>query len=76
MCPDCAREYADPADRRFHAQPVACPAGRTTQRRHHRSARPVAVTARPARAGEHMAVRRNSDTTARRAPESSPPPPP
>ena len=22
---DCAREYADPADRRFHAQPVACP---------------------------------------------------
>lgn len=26
MCADCAREYADPADRRFHAQPVACPA--------------------------------------------------
>ncbi|MCZ1003751.1 acylphosphatase [Streptomyces mirabilis] len=26
MCSDCAREYADPADRRFHAQPVACPA--------------------------------------------------
>ena len=26
MCPDCAREYADPADRRFHAQPVACAA--------------------------------------------------
>ena len=25
MCPDCAREYADPSDRRFHAQPVACP---------------------------------------------------
>ena len=24
--PDCAREYADPADRRFHAQPVCCPA--------------------------------------------------
>ncbi|MEX0339477.1 MAG: Sua5/YciO/YrdC/YwlC family protein, partial [Arenibacterium sp.] len=24
MCADCAREYADPADRRFHAQPVAC----------------------------------------------------
>ncbi len=24
MCPACAREYADPADRRFHAQPVAC----------------------------------------------------
>jgi hydrogenase maturation protein HypF len=26
MCPACAREYADPADRRFHAQPVCCPA--------------------------------------------------
>ena len=25
MCTDCAREYADPADRRFHAQPNACP---------------------------------------------------
>ncbi len=24
MCRDCAEEYADPADRRFHAQPVAC----------------------------------------------------
>ncbi|MCR8723098.1 carbamoyltransferase HypF [Frigidibacter sp. ROC022] len=26
MCADCAAEYADPADRRFHAQPVACAA--------------------------------------------------
>jgi hydrogenase maturation protein HypF len=26
MCPDCEREYNDPSDRRFHAQPVACPA--------------------------------------------------
>ncbi|WP_246100191.1 carbamoyltransferase HypF [Cereibacter sediminicola] len=26
MCPDCAAEYGDPADRRFHAQPIACPA--------------------------------------------------
>jgi len=25
MCEDCAREHADPADRRFHAQPNACP---------------------------------------------------
>ena len=24
MCARCASEYADPADRRFHAQPVAC----------------------------------------------------
>lgn len=26
LCADCAREYADPLDRRFHAQPLACPA--------------------------------------------------
>ena len=26
MCADCAAEYSDPADRRFHAQPVCCPA--------------------------------------------------
>ena len=26
MCDDCAREYRDPRDRRFHAEPVACPA--------------------------------------------------
>jgi len=25
MCPDCEKEYTDPLDRRFHAQPVACP---------------------------------------------------
>lgn len=24
MCPDCSREYQDVANRRFHAQPVAC----------------------------------------------------
>ena len=24
MCPECAAEYGDPADRRFHAQPDAC----------------------------------------------------
>ncbi len=26
LCADCAREYGDPADRRFHAEPIACPA--------------------------------------------------
>ena len=26
MCRDCAREYGDPLDRRYHAQPIACPA--------------------------------------------------
>ena len=25
LCPRCAAEYEDPADRRFHAQPNACP---------------------------------------------------
>ena len=26
LCAACRREYDDPADRRFHAQPTACPA--------------------------------------------------
>jgi hydrogenase maturation protein HypF len=26
LCPDCRQEYEDPGDRRFHAQPLACPA--------------------------------------------------
>jgi hydrogenase maturation protein HypF len=26
LCADCGREYHDPSDRRFHAQPLACPA--------------------------------------------------
>ena len=26
LCPACGAEYADPLDRRFHAQPLACPA--------------------------------------------------
>ena len=25
LCPACEKEYRDPMDRRFHAQPVACP---------------------------------------------------
>ncbi len=25
MCAECRREYEDPSDRRFHAQPIACP---------------------------------------------------
>ena len=25
LCADCRREYEDPADRRFHAEPIACP---------------------------------------------------
>lgn len=26
LCPDCRREYEDPNDRRFHAEPIACAA--------------------------------------------------
>ncbi len=26
FCPDCARDYRDPLNRRFHAEPIACPA--------------------------------------------------
>jgi hydrogenase maturation protein HypF len=26
LCADCARDYADPLNRRFHAEPIACPA--------------------------------------------------
>src|SRR2546421_12248352 len=26
MCEACGAEYRDPGDRRFHAQPIACPA--------------------------------------------------
>ena len=26
LCADCRREYEDPADRRFHAEPICCPA--------------------------------------------------
>lgn len=25
MCPECRSEYEDPTDRRYHAQPIACP---------------------------------------------------
>ncbi|HSJ80641.1 MAG TPA: carbamoyltransferase HypF, partial [Thiobacillus sp.] len=25
LCPDCRREYENPLDRRFHAEPIACP---------------------------------------------------
>ena len=25
MCADCARDYADPSNHRFHAEPIACP---------------------------------------------------
>ena len=38
MCPACQAEYDDPEDRRFHAQPNACPAASTSRGR--RTSRP------------------------------------
>jgi len=41
MCGDCAREYRDPSDRRFHAQRVCCPACGPSLRLVDRSGEPV-----------------------------------
>jgi hydrogenase maturation protein HypF len=61
MCPQCRAEYGDPADRRFHAQPVACPvcgprvwlevAGREVP------GDPVALAVARLKAGEVLAVK-------------------
>jgi len=64
MCAECAREYADPADRRFHAQPVCCPAcgprlrfAWTTAGSHGSNGDPLAVAAAALRAGAVVAVK-------------------
>lgn len=61
LCPDCRAEYEDPADRRFHAQPVACPAcGPRVWLQvagMERPVDPVAEAARRLRAGEILAVK-------------------
>lgn len=41
-CPECKKEVLDPADRRFHAQPVACPACGHRVELVDRAGRPVA----------------------------------
>ena len=42
MCPDCSAEYEDPLDRRYHAQPVACPVcGPAVALRAAKSGRPI-----------------------------------
>ncbi|MEH7827815.1 carbamoyltransferase HypF [Gemmobacter denitrificans] len=61
LCADCAAEYADPTDRRFHAQPVACPAcgprlwlevaGQEV------SGDPIALAVARLRAGEVLAIK-------------------
>jgi hydrogenase maturation protein HypF len=51
MCSACEREYHDPADRRFHAQPTACPACGP------RLAAPIEDIVRRLRAGEIIAIK-------------------
>ncbi len=56
MCGDCAVEYADPADRRFHAQPVAC-ANCGPQLKFGDSADPIAETVTALREGHIIAIK-------------------
>ena len=59
MCPRCRREYEDPPDRRFHAQPNACPrlraaprpVGRARERRWRRTTTPCRQAAAALTAG-------------------------
>ena len=65
MCAACQREYDDPDDRRFHAQPNACPdlrpasrAARPRRARHRRRADPIgAAGARADRRGAIVAIK-------------------
>lgn len=56
LCADCAAEYADPGDRRFHAQPVAC-AVCGPQLSFGDSADPVTDAAARLKAGDILAVK-------------------
>src|SRR5262249_8918320 len=62
MCAECEAEYHDPADRRFHAQPVCCPACgprlRLIDTRHNEKAGdPLAEAARILAGGQGLAVK-------------------
>src|SRR5205823_6293397 len=63
LCPDCRREYDDPADRRFHAQTIACPACGPrlavldAEGNEVRTADPLAVAVAALEAGEVVAVK-------------------
>ena len=81
MCADCAREYADPADRRFHAQPVCCPAcgprlrfGATGPG--HAAPRAERARPDPIRRGRRAAGRAPSSPSRASAATTSPPSPP
>jgi hydrogenase maturation protein HypF len=63
MCDDCRREYEDPLNRRFHAQPNACPkcgprlVAMTVRRQEVSTFDPINFAARALRAGLIVAVK-------------------
>ena len=57
LCAECGAEYEDPADRRFHAQPVACPACGPWLWIEPAAPDPIADAARRLLAGEVLAVK-------------------
>ena len=82
MCAACRAEYEDPASRRFHAQPNACPACGPSLRLVDRAGAaipaedPVAAAAARARApGGSSRSRASAATTSRAAPTTSAPSP-
>lgn len=57
MCAECQREYEDPGDRRFHAQPIACPNCGPRLRISTADADPLGAAARRLLAGEIVAIK-------------------
>ncbi|MEL7013837.1 MAG: carbamoyltransferase HypF, partial [Pseudomonadota bacterium] len=57
MCAECKSEYDDPLDRRFHAQPIACPACGPSLALVPDSEDPLAEAARRLVAGEIVAIK-------------------
>ena len=58
LCPECRAEYENPADRRFHAQPVACPAcGPRLWLEPESPGDPILEAARRLMAGEILAIK-------------------
>ncbi|MFP5353186.1 MAG: carbamoyltransferase HypF, partial [Actinomycetota bacterium] len=57
MCEDCRAEYEDPADRRFHAQPIACPLCGPSLRLSSRAGDAIDETARVLGAGRIVAIK-------------------
>lgn len=57
LCPACRAEYEDPADRRFHAQPVACPDCGPRLWLEPPAEDPIAEAARRLNAGQILAIK-------------------